>query len=107
MILGRYNLLKRHQIFKINCLFFSYKENAVVYSEIYKDGFLKPIDRAVYWIDYVLRNNGASYLKSNSIQLNSIQYLLVDIIISLSIGFVLLMYFFYKILKIVKCYYYT
>lgn len=90
---------------KIYYLFFRYKENAIMYSEIYKDGFFKPIDRAVYWIEYVMRNEGAPYLKSDSIQLNSIQYFLIDIIILLFICFVFLMYLFCKILKIVKQYY--
>ncbi|VVC33706.1 UDP-glucuronosyl/UDP-glucosyltransferase [Cinara cedri] len=50
-----------------------YKENAIAFSKIYKDSLLKPMDRAVYWIEYVLRNGGASHLKSHAIHLNSIQ----------------------------------
>jgi len=40
---------------------------------------MKPMDRAVYWVEYVLRHNGASHFKSNSITLNNTQYFSIDI----------------------------
>lgn len=46
---------------------------------MYKDQPMKPIDRAIYWIEYVIRNDGAKYLKSNSIELNNPQYFLFDV----------------------------
>lgn len=47
---------------------------------------MKPLDRAVYWVEYVLRHNGTSFLKISSPTLNYIQYFSIDfcfIIISL------------------------
>ncbi|XP_025408804.1 UDP-glucuronosyltransferase 2C1-like [Sipha flava] len=79
-----------------------YKENAIAYSEIYKDGYLKPIDKAIYWIEYILRNNGAPNLKSYSIQLNSIQYFLIDILVLFLICIVLVIYLVYKMLSTLK-----
>ncbi|XP_050431334.1 UDP-glycosyltransferase UGT4-like [Adelges cooleyi] len=58
----------------------TYKQNAALYSEIYKDGDMSPLDKAVYWVEYVLRHNGAHHLRSNSAKLNSIEYFLVDVI---------------------------
>jgi len=56
---------------------------------------MKPIDRAVYWVEYVLRHNDAKHLISKSSALNSTQYFLVDIclvtisVIALSTFFVI------------------
>jgi len=49
---------------------------------------MKPLDRAVYWVEYVIRYGGAGHLKSDSIGLKDIQYFLFDIslIVLLSFG---------------------
>lgn len=41
---------------------------------------MKPCDRAVYWVEYVIRNRGAENLKSDSIGLNDLQYFLFDVL---------------------------
>jgi len=51
----------------------------MIQSQMYRDQPMKPLDRAVYWIEYVIRNDGAKYLKSDSIGLNTAQYFLFDI----------------------------
>lgn len=40
---------------------------------------MKPLDLAVYWVEYVIRNGGAEHLISGSIELNDAQYFLLDI----------------------------
>jgi len=57
-----------------------FKEKAMVQSMVYKDQPMKPLDRAVYWIEYVIRNDGAKYLRSDSIGLNDSQYFLLDVL---------------------------
>lgn len=42
----------------------SYKINAEKFSARFKDQKEKPLDRAVWWIEWVLRNPDAVYLKS-------------------------------------------
>lgn len=42
---------------------------------------MKPCDRAVYWVEYVIRNRGAKHLKSHSIGLNDLQYFLFDVLL--------------------------
>lgn len=51
---------------------------------------MKPMNRAIYWIEYVIRNDGAKYLKSNSIGLDNIQYFLLDVtlVVLVSIGLI-------------------
>lgn len=46
---------------------------------------MKPLDRAIYWIEYVIRNNGAKHLISDSTGLNDAQYFLLDITLILLI----------------------
>lgn len=57
-----------------------YKENSKLRSEIFKDYQMKPMDRAVYWVEYVLRHNGAGHLKqSSNIPQSYMQYFLIDV----------------------------
>lgn len=40
---------------------------------------IKPLNQAMFWIEYVLRHNGASHLRSAALNLNWYQYLLLDV----------------------------
>jgi len=60
-------------------IYFRYKENSKIRSEIFKDSHPRPMDRAVYWIEYVLRHGGANHLTSSSVVLNYNQYFLFDV----------------------------
>lgn len=50
------------------------------YSRLTKDQPEAPIQRFLWWTEYVLRHNGAPHLKSPSIDMPWYQYLLLDII---------------------------
>lgn len=62
-----------------------FKQNAIVQSLMYNDQPMKPLDRAIYWIEYVIRNNGAKHLISDSTGLNDAQYFLLDVTLILII----------------------
>ncbi|XP_025419478.1 UDP-glucuronosyltransferase 2C1-like isoform X2 [Sipha flava] len=47
----------------------SYKEKAKELSVIYQDQPLKSLDKAIYWIEYVIRHKGAHHLKTNACEL--------------------------------------
>lgn len=47
---------------------------------------LKPIDLAVYWIEFVIRNKGAPHLRSTGIDLKWYQREMIDIIVFLVIS---------------------
>jgi glucuronosyltransferase len=51
----------------------------MIQNQVYRDQPTKPLDRAIYWIEYVIRNDGAKYLKSDSLGLNTAQYFLFDV----------------------------
>ena len=64
----------------------SYRENAEKLSVIFKDNPIKPLDKAVYYVEHVIRNNGAAHLKTAATKLSFIQIHLIDqIILALTI----------------------
>jgi glucuronosyltransferase len=57
----------------------SYRETAQKLSSIFRDQQTQPLDRAVYWVEYVLRHKGAVHLRSAARDLNYIQYFSIDV----------------------------
>ncbi|XP_047422379.1 UDP-glucuronosyltransferase 2A3-like [Sciurus carolinensis] len=58
----------------------SYKENAMRLSRIHHDQPVKPLDRAVFWIEFVMRHKGAKHLRPASHDLTWFQYYSLDVI---------------------------
>ena len=56
-----------------------YYNRAKEVSKLLNDNPIKPMDEAMYWIEYVIRNKGAKHLKSAAIDLPWYQYLMLDI----------------------------
>lgn len=59
---------------------FSYAANAKLHSKLLHDRPMKPVDTAMYWIEYVIRNNGAPHLKSVGLKVYWYQFLYLDAI---------------------------
>ncbi|XP_073093612.1 UDP-glucuronosyltransferase 2B31-like [Manis javanica] len=57
-----------------------YKENAMRLSRIHHDQPMKPLDRAVFWIEFVMRHKGAKHLRPASHDLTWFQYHSLDVI---------------------------
>ena len=66
----------------ISC--YSYRENARKLQRLYHDQPEKPLDRAVFWIEYVIRHQGATHLWSAARNLNFIQYYSLDILLAVT-----------------------
>ncbi|XP_032020366.1 UDP-glucuronosyltransferase 2B11 isoform X3 [Hylobates moloch] len=58
----------------------SYKENVMKLSRIQHDQPLKPLDRAVFWIEFVMRHKGAKHLRVAAHDLTWFQYHSLDVI---------------------------
>nr|KAF6394209.1 hypothetical protein mPipKuh1_018451 [Pipistrellus kuhlii] len=58
----------------------SYKENAMRLSRIHHDQPMKPLERAVFWIEFVMRHKGAKHLRPASHDLSWCQYHSLDVI---------------------------
>lgn len=70
----------------------SYRENMQRLSRLQRDQPVKPLDLAVFWIEYVMRHKGASHLKSPSIKMSWFVYNSVDVIATLAAVAVLVMF---------------
>nr|QIK00363.1 UDP-glycosyltransferase [Xylotrechus quadripes] len=58
----------------------SYTENVKRRSRIFHDRPLKPMDTAVYWVEYVIRHKDTSHLRVAGATLPLYKYLLLDVI---------------------------
>ncbi|KAM6120396.1 UDP-glucuronosyltransferase 2A1-like isoform 1-T1 [Pterocles gutturalis] len=58
----------------------TYKENALRLSKIHHDQPLKPLDRAVFWVEFVMRHKGAKHLRPAAHHLTWYQYHCLDIL---------------------------
>ncbi|XP_018418431.1 PREDICTED: 2-hydroxyacylsphingosine 1-beta-galactosyltransferase [Nanorana parkeri] len=80
----------------------SYREQATKLSNIHKDQPGHPVSRATYWIDYILRHNGAKHLRAATYDISTYQYFLVDIVLVAVVIAVLAWYAFSKIVKYMR-----
>ncbi|XP_035292700.1 UDP-glucuronosyltransferase 2B7 isoform X1 [Cricetulus griseus] len=58
----------------------SYKKNVMWLSTIHHDQPMKPLDRAAFWIEFVMRHKGAKHLKPLAYNLTWYQYHSLDVI---------------------------
>ncbi|XP_034548143.1 UDP-glucuronosyltransferase 2A2-like [Notolabrus celidotus] len=58
----------------------TYRENMQELSRLHRDQPIKPLDRAMFWIEFVMRHKGAAHLKTKSYKLSWIQYHSIDVI---------------------------
>ena len=67
----------------------SYAENMRRLSLLHRDQPTQPLDRAAFWIEFVMRHKGAPHLRTESYKMSAIQYHSVDVVAFL-LGAVLL-----------------
>ncbi|XP_031349003.1 UDP-glucuronosyltransferase 2B15-like isoform X2 [Photinus pyralis] len=70
----------------------TYSRNVKQRSKIMHDQPMRPLDTAIYWIEYVIRYQGADHLKSVARSLSWYQYFLLDVILASIVLVYLLMY---------------
>lgn len=61
----------------------SYKENMQRLSRLHRDQPMKPLDNAMFWIEFVLRNKGAAHLRTNSYKMPWYTYHSIDVLLVL------------------------
>lgn len=78
-----------------------FKENSKIRSNLFKDRPIKPLDLAVWWCEYILRNSKPSHLKFNEFKLGLLESRFFDIQLIILIIFIIFIigvkYFFKKI----------
>ncbi|XP_044754883.1 UDP-glucosyltransferase 2-like [Coccinella septempunctata] len=78
-----------------------YKENAKRRSAIMRDQQVKPIDKAIYWIEYVIRHKGAHHLHSAALDLEWYQRSMLDVLAIITLTVFTLIYILITALKVV------
>uniref|UniRef100_UPI0037E8BFEB UDP-glucuronosyltransferase 2C1-like n=1 Tax=Semicossyphus pulcher TaxID=241346 RepID=UPI0037E8BFEB len=74
----------------------SYKENAMWLSSIHHDRPMSPLDEAVFWIEYTMRNKGAKHLRVQAHELTWYQYHSLDVLVFLLSIVLFLIFIFIK-----------
>jgi len=72
----------------------------VKYSLLTKDQPQSPMERAVWWVEYVLRHKGARHLKSAAVDMPWYQYFLLDVLGFLALISTISIYVTYKVIRI-------
>ncbi|KAL3285047.1 hypothetical protein HHI36_019174 [Cryptolaemus montrouzieri] len=77
----------------------SYKQNVIKAEKLMNDLPTNGLNKAVWWIEYVIRHKGAPHLRSPALDIPWYQYLLLDVFALVVPILVVLIYIYYKIMK--------
>lgn len=77
----------------------TYREKMTTLSNLHRDQPMKPLDRAVFWIEFVMRHKGAKHLRTESYKMSNIQYYSIDVVAFLMAVILLLFIVFISAVK--------
>ncbi|XP_045463154.1 UDP-glycosyltransferase UGT5-like [Harmonia axyridis] len=78
----------------------SYAQNTAKIEDLMNDSPMEGLDKAIWWIEYVIRHKGARHLRSPSLDIPWYQYLLLDVIAFVGFVFIVSVYILIKSIKI-------
>uniref|UniRef100_UPI00398E3AAB 2-hydroxyacylsphingosine 1-beta-galactosyltransferase-like n=1 Tax=Pristiophorus japonicus TaxID=55135 RepID=UPI00398E3AAB len=79
-----------------------YKKQAMYLSKLHQDQPLHPVNRSVYWLDYVLRHDGATHLRPALYDLSFYQYYMLDVLAAFTVSAILFCYCSFKMVRKLK-----
>ncbi|KAM9817423.1 UDP-glucuronosyltransferase 2B1-like [Neosynchiropus ocellatus] len=68
----------------------SYRSNMQRLSRLHRDQPMKPMDTAIFWIEYIMRHKGAAHLRTESYKLSWYQYHCADVMLVLATAVILI-----------------
>lgn len=77
----------------------SYRIKAKELSARFKDRPMNPLDLAMFWIEYVIRNDGADYMKNPAREFSWIVYSMLDLFVFVAAVFLSCLYIVYQTIK--------
>ncbi|KAF2883590.1 hypothetical protein ILUMI_22585 [Ignelater luminosus] len=83
----------------------SYRIKAKQLSKIYRDRPMNPSDTAAYWVEYVVRHDGARHLRTRGADLIWFEYYLVDVVLVFIVLFIVFAIMFLYFLNLVQTYF--
>lgn len=66
-------------LFLVNALFIRYKEKIQEVKKLLNDENMKGLEKAIWWIEYVIRNKGAAHLRNRVVDMSWFEYLMLDV----------------------------
>ena len=75
-----------------------YSDNIKTASEIFHSQQTKPLERAVHWVERVIKYGGG-HLRSGALDMPWWQYLMLDVIVTIGVVVYLVLHIFIKIVK--------
>lgn len=82
----------------------TYKNTAQRLSQLFRDRPMTPLQTAVYWIEYVLKYDGARHMQSPAVHLNFIQKNSFDILFCLAVALYISIRVIVKLFKLILRY---
>jgi glucuronosyltransferase len=80
-----------------------YTKTAKEVSSYFRDQPVSPLDRAIYWTEYVIRHKGTRHMQSSARELNFIEYYCLDVIVFLALVLTIFLYLiFYICLRVIN-----
>ncbi|CAG00435.1 unnamed protein product, partial [Tetraodon nigroviridis] len=81
----------------------SYRENMQRLSRLHRDQPMAPMDRAVFWVEYVIRHKGAAHLRTDSYKLPWYSYHSLDVLLLLLTVMTVLLLATHAIIRFLCC----
>ncbi|XP_042204177.1 UDP-glucosyltransferase 2-like [Homarus americanus] len=78
-----------------------YQRNVKQVSKLMRDQLQSPLERAVYWTEYVIRHQGAPHLKSPAAQISWVEFFMLDVLTFLLLCIIAIYLTLHKILRTV------
>ncbi|CAG9821310.1 unnamed protein product [Phaedon cochleariae] len=78
-----------------------YKEKVKKSKKILVDQPMKGVEKAVWWIEYVLRHKGAKHLRSAAADMTFYEYFMIDVIVFLLVCFSIFVYVIFQLLRLI------
>ncbi|XP_037817466.1 UDP-glucosyltransferase 2-like [Lucilia sericata] len=76
-----------------------YTKNIKELSDVFHDQPMKPLDKSIYWLEYVLRRKGAKHLRVKGRFLNFWQFYNIDVFLAFLFVFALIVFMIWFIMK--------
>jgi glucuronosyltransferase len=80
----------------------SFEENAQKFSKVFRDKPQKPLDVAIWWIEYVIRNPSASHFNSPTLKLGSFVSQSYDVILAFLVLIHIVAYMLFKMITCIR-----
>ncbi|XP_047451333.1 UDP-glucuronosyltransferase 2C1-like [Mugil cephalus] len=78
----------------------SYKANMQTLSRLHRDQPMKPMEQAMFWIEYVMRHKGAHHLQTQAHKMSWFAYNCVDVIAALLAVVLLITLIFFSVVRL-------